>query len=113
MATILADDIFKCIFLNTNDRIVMWGDLPMIFTRDFVTRENHWQIASLVTQKSLFTVTRAAFFTSYSLDFTKKKRKCFIIMGQWPLGTNFTEIVIKIKNFSFPKMRLWNGDHFV
>ena len=34
-----------------------WCDLPMIFTRDFVTRENHWQIASLVTQKSLFTVT--------------------------------------------------------
>ena len=39
-----------------------WGDLPMIFTRDFVTRENHWQIASLVTQKSLFTVTHALFF---------------------------------------------------
>ena len=29
----------------------------MIFTRDFVTRENYWQIASLMTQKSLFTVT--------------------------------------------------------
>ena len=37
----------------------------MIFTRDFVTRENHWQIASLVTQKSLFTVTHALFFISY------------------------------------------------
>ena len=36
----------------------------MIFTRDFVTRENHWQIASLVTQKSLFTVTHALFFIS-------------------------------------------------
>ena len=36
----------------------------MIFTRDFVTRENYWQIASLVTQKSLFTVTHALFFTS-------------------------------------------------
>ena len=23
----------------------------MIFTRDFVTRENHWQITSLVTKK--------------------------------------------------------------
>ena len=34
----------------------------MIFTRDFVTHENHWQIASLVTQKSLFTVTHALFF---------------------------------------------------
>ena len=28
-----------------------WGDLPMIFTHDFVTRENHWQITSLVTKK--------------------------------------------------------------
>ena len=42
-----------------------WGDSPMIFTRDFVTRENHWQIASLVTQKSLFTVTHALFFISW------------------------------------------------
>ena len=36
----------------------------MIFTLDFITRENHWQIASLVTQKSLFTVTHALFFIS-------------------------------------------------
>ena len=36
----------------------------MIFTRDFVTRENYWQIASLVTQKSVFTVTHALFFIS-------------------------------------------------
>ena len=36
----------------------------MIFTRDFVTRENHWQITSLVTKKSLFTVTHALFFIS-------------------------------------------------
>ena len=36
----------------------------MIFTRDFVTRENYWQITSLVTQKSLFTVTHALFFIS-------------------------------------------------
>ena len=42
-----------------------WGDLPIIFTRDFVTREKHWQIASLVTQKSLFTVTHALFFISW------------------------------------------------
>ena len=34
----------------------------MIFTRDFVTRENYWQIASLVTQESLFMVTHALFF---------------------------------------------------
>ena len=36
----------------------------MIFTRHFVTRENYWQIASIVTPKSLFTVTHALFFIS-------------------------------------------------
>ena len=36
----------------------------MIFTHDFVTRENHWQITPLVTKKSLFTVTNALFFIS-------------------------------------------------
>ena len=39
-----------------------WGDLPMIFIRDFVTRENHWQITPLVTKISLFTVIHALFF---------------------------------------------------
>ena len=35
----------------------------MIFTRDFITRENDWQIASLfIPPKSLFTVTHALFF---------------------------------------------------
>ena len=28
-----------------------WGDLPMIFTSDEVTSENHWQITSRVTKK--------------------------------------------------------------
>ena len=39
----------------------------MIFTRDFVTRENYWQIASLVTQKSLFMVTHVLFFMSLQM----------------------------------------------
>ena len=34
------------------------------FTSDFVTRENNWQITSLVTPKWLFTVTHALFFIS-------------------------------------------------
>ena len=38
-----------------------WCDLPMIFTSDEVTSENHWQIASRLTQKSLFTVTNVLF----------------------------------------------------
>ena len=48
-----------------------WRDSPMIFTRDFVTRENHCQIASLVTQKSLFTVTHALFLISLTLPDSK------------------------------------------
>ena len=39
-------------------------DLSIIFTRDFVTRENYWQIASLVTQKSSFAVTHELFCMS-------------------------------------------------
>ena len=34
----------------------------MIFTNDEVTSENHWHIALLVTQKSLFTVTNVLFY---------------------------------------------------
>ena len=134
----------------------------MIFTRDFVTRENYWQIASLVTQKSLFTVTHASFFISYriqSLDtnceialrwvlqnLTHKKSELvqvlpwchqltaitcinkLTIIGSghgfsagwcqaiiWtnagilvigPLGTHFSEPLIKIYTFSFKKMHL-------
>ena len=40
----------------------IWGDLPIIFTSDEVTSEIHWQIASRVTQKSLFTVANASFY---------------------------------------------------
>ena len=34
----------------------------MIFTSDEVTSANHWQIASRVTQKSLFTVKNVLFY---------------------------------------------------
>ena len=40
----------------------------MIFTRDFVTRENHWQNTPLVTKKSLFTVTHALFFIYFDME---------------------------------------------
>ena len=58
------------IFVTVNNDFVghSWCDLPMIFTRDFVTRENHWQIASLVNQKSLFTVTYALFIICIETD---------------------------------------------
>ena len=45
----------------------IWGDLPMIITSDEVTSENHWQIASLVTQKSLFTVTNVLFYFLHAI----------------------------------------------
>ena len=32
---------------------------------DFVTSDNYWQIASLVTRKSFFMVSHALFFISY------------------------------------------------
>ena len=41
----------------------------MIFTRHFVTHENHWQIASISTKKSLFTVTPALFYISHVPNF--------------------------------------------
>ena len=39
----------------------------MIFASDEVTRENHWQIASLMTQKSLFTVTNVLFYFLHAI----------------------------------------------
>ena len=33
-----------------------WGDFPINLTSDEVKSDNHWQIASRVTQESLFTV---------------------------------------------------------
>ena len=44
-----------------------WGDLPMIFTSDEVTSENYGQIASRVTQKSLFTVTNVLFYFLHAI----------------------------------------------
>ena len=60
--------VFFCDFLNwiilwsRGNTFHEWGDLPIIFTSDEVTSENHWQIASRVTQKSLFTVTNVLFY---------------------------------------------------
>ena len=39
----------------------------MIFKSDEVTSENHWQIASWVIQKSLFTVTNVLFHFLYAI----------------------------------------------
>ena len=44
-----------------------WGDLPLVFTRDEVTSENHRQIASQVTQKSLFSETNVLFYFLHAI----------------------------------------------
>ena len=54
----------------------------MIFTRDFVTRENHWQTTPLVTKKSLFTVTHALFFISFKLS-KKESHYICIVFAHW------------------------------
>ena len=61
-----------------------WCNLPMIFTSDLVTRENYWQIASLVTEKSLFTATHALFYAYFHLFQT-----CFdLSIALFPTLTN-------------------------
>ena len=46
----------------------LWvSDLAIIFMSDEVMSENNWQIASRVTQKSLFTVMNVLFIISYRL----------------------------------------------
>ena len=44
-----------------------WGNLPIVF-RSFVTSENHWQIASRVTQKSLFTATNVLLYFLHAIS---------------------------------------------
>ena len=48
-----------------------WGDLPMIFTSDEVTAENHWQMTSRENKKSLFMVTNVlSYFLYYFISWT-------------------------------------------
>ena len=44
-----------------------WGVFPIIVTSDEVMNENHRQIASRVTQKSLFTVTNALLYFAQAI----------------------------------------------
>ena len=44
-----------------------WGALPIIFTNDEVMSENHWQVASRVTQKLLFTVTNILYYFLHAI----------------------------------------------
>ena len=44
-----------------------WGDFPITFKSEEVMSENHWQIASRVTQKSLFMVTNVLFYFLHAI----------------------------------------------
>ena len=44
-----------------------WGDLTMILTSDPVTSENHWQITSPVTKRSLLTATNVLFYFFHAI----------------------------------------------
>ena len=69
----------------------------MIFTRNFVTRENHWQIASLVTQKSLFTVTHALFFIIFSVS--ENKFRSTRINEPWRYDIDWKENTVILNKF--------------
>ena len=56
--------MFFCEIVCSGHKI-SWCDLSMIFIRDFVTHEKHWQITSHVIKKSLFMVTHALFHSSH------------------------------------------------
>ena len=44
-----------------------WGDFPITFKSEEVMSENHWQIASRVTQKSLFMATNVIFYFLHAI----------------------------------------------
>ena len=64
-----------------------WGhsDSPIIFTRNFITREDHWRITSLVTKEFLFTASHRLFCivrkASYYDDFMAWE--CFWCYWWW------------------------------
>ena len=56
-----------CLGLNELTHHPSNGDLPIIFWSEEVTSENYWQIASQVTQKSLFRVTNVLFYFLHAI----------------------------------------------
>ena len=82
----------------------LWCNFPMIFTH-----ENYWQIASLVTQKSLFMVTHALFYISCPWDKSNStgsagyQHKHELWQGCQHLGnTKFIDFTLTLKNKNFP-----------
>ena len=60
-----ANDFYewRTIFVVTREVLCQW-----FFTSDEVTSENHWQITSRVTKKSLLTVTNALFYSLHAFS---------------------------------------------
>ena len=57
----------------------------MIFTSDEVASENHWEIASRVTQKSLFTATNILFYFLHAILYPER----MMSLKQWPIAYLF------------------------
>ena len=80
LAELCVQDIKQCVrnkMIHSLLWITIFVSLMMRFANDF--RENLWQIASRVTQKSLFTVTHALFFIT-STGFIE------LTLGSFPLS---------------------------
>ena len=89
----------------------------MIFTRDFVTRENYWQIASLVTQKSLFTVTHALFFIYWSVHTTSvcdRNISLFLTTREFPTSCSNGKVFpqrYQMTDYFFSFSDIWWSTH--
>ena len=65
-----------------------WGDLPMIFTSDEVTSENHWQMTSRVTKKIVIHGNKCIilFLTRYFMSWTHDSAKSNHRSLIWPMS---------------------------
>ena len=101
-----------------NDFCHSWCDLPMIFMSGKVTRKNCWQIASLVIQKSLFTVSHALFYLSSAISLYKCPGTLLLISQHnkplpepmlpcWPMPSlNHNELICLLAHKTVPVCQL-------
>ena len=75
----LVEDIQNNAWVTVNNNFWCheWGHLPINFMRDEVISENHWQIASQVIKKLLFTCNESiiSFLTHYFMSQTHNSSK--------------------------------------
>ena len=57
--------------MNNDLFVHSWGDLPIIFTRDCITRDNYWWINPRVTKNSLFMATHTSLYFLYAFPALK------------------------------------------